>query len=213
MPKPFDGQNRNALHIHLSMQDMNGENLFYDEDEEHNLSEKARNFIGGILKYARATSIIMASNFNSYKAYVAEMEAPISIGWDMENRSSMVRVPYAYNPNSKRIELRSADPAGNIYLQMATMIGMGLQGIREGLDCGKPDAGNNYRGKRKRRLWDRKSLPKCMFEALVEAERSTFLKDLLGEQIYNNYLAIKTEDWEEHRTRVTPREHDKYLSI
>jgi glutamine synthetase len=51
-----------------------------------------------------------------------------------------------------------------------------------------------------------------MFEALVEAERSKFLKSMLEERVYDHYMALKTADWEEHRTHVTPREHRKYLS-
>lgn len=213
MPKPFDGQNRNAFHIHLSMLDMKGKNLFYQADAEYSLTQTAKHFIGGIIKYARETSIVMASTFNSYKAYVAEREAPVVRGWGLKNRSSMVRVPYASSPESTRIELRNPDPTGNVYLQTAVLIGMGLQGLKEGLDCGRPDIGSTYKAKRKYRVWDTRYLPKSMFEALVEAERSKFLKDLLGEQVYNNYMALKIADWEEHRTHVTPREHEKYLSI
>ncbi len=213
MPKPFDGQNRNAFHIHLSMMDKKGRNLFYQEGGEYNLSKTVRQFIGGIIKYARETSIVMASTFNSYKAYVVEREAPVVRGWGLKNRSSMVRVPYASSPESTRIELRNPDPTGNPYLQMAALIGMGIQGMKEGLDCGRPDIGSTYKVRRKYRVWDTRYLPKSMFEALVEAERSRFLKDLLGERIYNNYMALKIADWEEHRTHVTPREHQKYLSI
>jgi glutamine synthetase len=213
MPKPFDGQNRNAFHIHLSMMNKKGKNLFYQAKAKYHLSRTARQFMGGIVKYARETSIIMASTFNSYKAYVVEREAPVVRGWGLKNRSSMVRVPYASSTESTRIELRSPDPAGNPYLQMAALIGMGLQGIKEDLDCGQPDLGSTYRVKRKYRVWDRRFLPKSMFEALVEAEKSRFLKELLGERIYNNYMGLKIADWEEHRTHVTPREHEKYLSI
>jgi glutamine synthetase len=213
MPKPFDGQNRNAFHIHLSMMDKKGKNLFYRAKAKYHLSKTARQFMGGIVKYARETSIIMASTFNSYKAYVVEREAPVVRGWGLKNRSSMVRVPYASSTESTRIELRSPDPAGNPYLQMAALIGMGLQGIKEDLDCGQPDLGSTYRVKRKYRVWDRRFLPKSMFEALVEAEKSRFLKELLGERIYNNYMGLKIADWEEHRTHVTPKEHEKYLSI
>jgi glutamine synthetase len=213
MPKPFNGQNRNAFHIHLSMMDKKGKNLFYQAKAKYHLSKTARQFMGGIVKYARETSIIMASTFNSYKAYVVEREAPVVRGWGLKNRSSMVRVPYASSTESTRIELRSPDPAGNPYLQMAALIGMGLQGIKEDLDCGQPDLGSTYRVKRKYRVWDRRFLPKSMFEALVEAEKSRFLKELLGERIYNNYMRLKIADWEEHRTHVTPREHEKYLSI
>ncbi len=211
MPKPLDDQNRSAFHIHLSMQDLTGKNLFYEADAEHDLSQMARHFIGGVVKYARETSIIMASTVNSYKAYVADREAPIVRGWGMKNRSSMVRVPYAASPAATRIELRSPDPLGNVYLQIAALIAMGLQGIEEGLDCGEPDAGSVYKREQTSRAWDERFLPKCMFEALVEAERSQFLKDLLGEQLYGNYLRLKRDDWEEHRTHVTPREHRKYL--
>ena len=213
MPKPFDDFNRNAYHIHLSIQDLAGKNVFYDADGEYHISEIGKKFIAGILKYARETSIIMASTFNSYKAYVLDKEAPVVRGWGFKNRSSMVRLPYTNNPDSTRIELRNPDPAGNPYLQIATLIAMGLQGITEGLDCGNPDVGSTYRRKYKYRVWDKRFLPKSMYEALIEAEKSNFLKNFLGERIYNAYMGLKVTDWEDHRVHVTPRELDKYLSI
>jgi len=213
MPKPFDGYNRNAFHIHLSMQDQDGKNLFYEKEADHNLSVLAKHFIGGILKYARETSIVMASNFNSYKAYVMEQEAPIIRGWGFRNRSSMVRVPYAKKPESTRIELRNADPAGNVYLQFAAFIAMGLKGIEEELQCGQPDVKSTFDKHFNARIADKRFLPRSLFEALVEAEKSKFLKNLLGERIYDNYMSLKTDDWEDHRIHVTQRELEKYLSI
>ncbi len=213
MPKPFDGWNRNAFHIHISMQDLEGNNLFYDPGAEHNLSKAAREFIGGIIRYARETSVIMASTYNSYKAYVLEKEAPVMRGWALKNRSSMVRIPYTNDAPTTRIELRNPDPAGNVYLQLAVLIAMGLHGIEEHLDCGNPDVGSTYKKHREYRVWDRRCLPKCMFEALVEAEKSRFLREVLGERIYAHYMHLKIAEWEEHRTHVTPREHKKYLMI
>lgn len=211
MPKPFDNYNRSAFHIHLSLMNREGRNLFYDADGEHHLSKTARQFIGGLLKYGRETALIMASTLNSYKAYVLEREAPVIRGWGLRNRSSMVRVPYSAHPQGTRIELRNPDPSGNPYLQMATLIAIGLRGIEEELDCGKPDQGSAYNRSMKRRVWDRQLLPKSLFEALVEAERSKVLPTILGKRIYDNYLALKVADWEEHRTHVTPRELKKYL--
>jgi glutamine synthetase len=213
MPKPFYGLNRNALHIHLSVQDMTGKNQFYQADAPYHLSKIARQFISGILKYARQTSIIMASTFNSYKAYVAKREAPIRIGWGLRNRSSMIRVPYTIAPESTRIELRNPDPAGNIYLQMAVMIAMGLRGIGENLECGEPDVDSTYDRKGGRQVWDERFLPKCMFEALVEAEKSAFLKELLGQDLYDHYMTLKIEEWESYRTDITPKEHTEYLGF
>ena len=211
MPKPFGGYNRNAFHLHLSTQDLDGNNVFYDKDSDHNLGTIARQFIGGILKYARETSIIMASTFNSYKAYVSEREAPIICNWGFKNRSTMVRIPYCPNPQSTRLELRSPDPAGNVYLQVAILIAMGMEGIRNKIDCGKHSTGNISSKDLSTKVWDKRFLPKSMYEALVEAEGSSFLKQALGDETYQNFMALKTQEWEEHRTHVTNREIAMYL--
>lgn len=211
MPKPFDGFNRNALHLHLSIQDLNGNNVFYDENAPHNIGTIARQFIGGILKYARETSIIMASTFNSYKAYVIEREAPIICNWGFKNRSSMVRIPYCPNPQSTRLELRTPDPAGNVYFQVAILIAMGMEGIRKNIICGEQSTGNISSKDLSTRIWDKRFLPKSMYEALAEAEGSSFLKQTLGDETYQNFMALKTEEWEGHRTHVTQRELSMYL--
>jgi glutamine synthetase len=211
MPKPFDGYNRNALHLHLSGQDLNGNNVFYDKDADHNIGTIARQFIGGILKYARETSIIMASTFNSYKAYVSEREAPIICNWGFKNRSTMVRIPYCPDPQSTRLELRSPDPAGNVYLQVAILIAMGLEGVRNSIDCGEHALGSINSKDFSPKVWDKRFLPKSMYEALVEAEGSTFLQQALGDETYQNFMALKTREWEEHRTHVTHREIAMYL--
>jgi len=213
MPKPFNGYNRSALHLHISALDQEGNHAFYNPNNKANLSQTARQFIAGIVKYARETSIVMASTFNSYKAYVVGREAPIARGWGIGNRSSMIRIPYAEGAKDTRIELRSPDPAGNIYLQLATLIGMGLQGIREGLDCGEPDVGNTYQTEKATCLMDPAFLPRCFFEALVEAENSLFLKDFFGTKLYTQYMNLKLEEWESYRTFVTPREHKNNLHI
>ena len=211
MPKPFDGYNRNALHLHLSGQDLDGNNVFYDKDADHNIGAIARQFIGGILKYARETSIIMASTYNSYKAYVSEREAPIICNWGFKNRSTMVRIPYCPNPQSTRLELRSPDPAGNVYLQVAILIAMGMEGIRNKIDCGEHSIGTICSKDLSTKVWDKRFLPKSMFEALVEAEGSSFLKQTLGDETYQNFMALKTQEWEGHRTHVTHRELSMYL--
>lgn len=211
MPKPFDGHNRNALHLHLSGQDLAGNNVFYDKDADQNIGHIARQFIGGILKYARETSIIMASTFNSYKAYLSEREAPIICNWGFKNRTSMIRIPYCPNPEGTRLELRSPDPAGNIYLQVAILIAMGTEGIRSNITCGERSTTNILSKDLSPKVWDERFLPKSMFEALAEAEKSTFLKETLGEETYQNFMAIKIKEWEGHRTHVTQRELSMYL--
>lgn len=213
MPKPFSGYNRNAFHIHMSFTDMDGNNLCYDENAEHKLSPMLMNFVGGVIKHAREASIIFASTINSYKAYVLGKEAPVVRGWGLRNRSSMVRIPHILSPKASRFELRCPDPSGNVYLQFATLIQLGLDGLENKLDPGSPDMGSTYKKDLKQKVLDERFLPRDFYEALLEAENGCYLKEVLGEDLFNNYLGLKFKDWEEYRTTVTDYEHNKYLTI
>ncbi|MCK4621816.1 MAG: glutamine synthetase [Desulfuromonadales bacterium] len=213
MSKPFTGLNRNAFHIHTSFTNMEGKSLCYDENAEYHLSEMLMNFIGGIIKHARESSIVLASTFNSYKAYVLDREAPVVRGWGLRNRSSMVRIPHAINPAATRMELRCPDATGNVYMQFAILIFMGLDGIANKEDAGKPDVGSTYKKELQPKVLDRRFLPHDFFPALMEAEDSIFMAESLGAELFANYMKIKIGEWEDHRTTITDLEHKKYLSI
>ena len=213
MSKPFTGLNRNAFHIHLSFTDMEGKNLCHDENGEYHLSAMLMNFIGGIIKHARESSIVLAATFNSYKAYVLDKEAPVVRGWGLRNRSSMVRIPHAVNPAATRMELRCPDATGNVYLQFAILIFMGLDGIVNKEDAGEPDVGSTYKKELQPKVLDRRFLPHDFFPALMEAEDSIFMAESLGAELFANYMKIKIGEWEDHRTTITDLEHKKYLSI
>lgn len=213
MSKPFTGHNRNAFHIHLSFCDMSGKNLCYDEGADHHLSPMLMNFIGGITKHAREASIVLASTFNSYKAYVLDKEAPVVRGWGMRNRSSMVRIPHAMSPEATRLELRCPDATGNVYLQFAILIFMGLSGVASKEDAGPPDVGSTYKKEQQPKVLDSRFLPRDFFPALMEAEESAFMRDSLGTELFDNYMRIKIGEWERHRTTITDLEHRQYLHI
>ena len=213
MSKPFTGFNRNAFHIHTSFTDMAGKNLCYDENAEYHLSEMLMNFIGGITRYAREASIVLASTYNSYKAYVLDKEAPVVRGWGLRNRSSMVRIPHALKPEATRMELRCPDATGNVYLQFAILLFMGLAGITNKEDAGQPDIGSTYKKDLQPKVLDRRFLPRDFFPALMEAENSIFMAESLGPELFTNYMKIKIAEWENHRTTITDLEHRMYLHI
>lgn len=214
MSKPFTGLNRNAFHIHLSFTNLEGKNLCYDENADYHLSAMLMNFIGGVTKHAREASIVMAATFNSYKAYVLDKEAPVVRGWGIRNRSSMVRIPHAINTQGTRMELRCPDATGNVYLQFAILIFMGLSGIANKEDAGQPDVGSTYKKELQQpKVLDRRFLPRDFFPALMDAENSTFMAESLGVDLFANYMKIKIGEWEDHRTTITDLEHKKYLHI
>lgn len=143
IPKPFSNQNGNAMHCNQSLQDMNGNNAFYDETKESGLSGIARYYIGGLLKHAKGMAAIANPIVNSYKRFQPGYEAPSNIAWSGSNRSALIRIPHARG-NGTRIELRNPDPTANPYLVFAIMLKAGLEGIKNQIEPPPEVLGNIY---------------------------------------------------------------------
>lgn len=142
MPKPMADAPGNGMHVHQSLMDRSGNNVFFDPDDPsgYNLSATAKSYIAGLLKYAPEYTLVTNQYVNSYKRLQPGGEAPTCISWGARNRSTLVRIP-GYRPNSEsacRVELRSPDPAANPYLAFAVMLAAGLAGIEEGLELMPP---------------------------------------------------------------------------
>ena len=92
MPKPLPGQNGSGMHTHQSLF-RGGDNAFFDEKAEWQLSKTAMNYIGGLLAHAPAYTAVANPTVNSYKRLVPGYEAPTTIAWSEINRSPLVRIP------------------------------------------------------------------------------------------------------------------------
>src|SRR5581483_7589636 len=145
MPKPFRHLTGNGAHVHISMADESGKNLFLDGDHETGLSQLGRWFMGGVLKHARGLSPIVAPIVNSYKRLVRGAPrsgaswAPVYVTYGFSNRTQMIRIP-----GPGRIELRVVDGAANPYLSCAAILGAGLDGIANHIDPGPANHSNLY---------------------------------------------------------------------
>ena len=91
------------------------------------------------------------------------------------------------------------------------MIAMGMEGIRNKIEGEEHSTGNISSKDLSTKVWDKRFLPKSMYEALAEAEGSSFLRQTLGDETYQNYMTLKIQEWEGHRTHVTHRELSMYL--
>ncbi|MDQ3024008.1 MAG: glutamine synthetase family protein [bacterium] len=215
MPKPIFGINGSGMHVHMSLW-QDGKNAFADSAAPDGLSTIAKQYIAGVLKYAQECCSFWAPTVNSYKRLVPGYEAPVYIAWSLRNRSALIRVP-AFTPGrekSVRMELRCADPSANPYLAFATMLGAGLQGIREGLELEPAQVDNLYHlSELERERRGIKNLPGNLHEALHHTKKSTFLRGLLGDNLVNNYLEIKYKEYDEYRVRVSDWEIERYYSI
>ncbi len=212
LPKPIYGIAGSGMHTNMSLFDKNGNNAFYDPDGEFGLSDTALHFIAGIMKHIRATTAINNPLVNSYKRLVPGYEAPVYIAWSASNRSALVRVPKARGKGT-RIELRSADPACNPYLEMALCLLAGLDGIEKGYMPPKSTVKNIFDMTPEEREADGiTSLPGSLEEAVDAFEASDFIKESLGEHVYTKFIEAKRKEWEGYRTSISQWEIDTYLA-
>jgi glutamine synthetase len=215
MPKPIYGINGSGMHCHQSLFDAQGNNLFFDPDDQYNLSELARGFIAGQLHHARALSAVVAPTVNSYKRLVPGYEAPVYVGWAQINRSALIRTPL-YAPGrekSIRAELRCPDPSANPYLALTVMLAAALDGVDQGMDAPEPLNEINVYHLTREELEQRNiaELPGSLAEALKLLESDDVLKEAMGSVIYESFQRAKWTEVEEYRTRVTDWEVARYL--
>ncbi|HLC14740.1 MAG TPA: glutamine synthetase family protein [Thermodesulfovibrionia bacterium] len=215
MPKPMFGVNGSGMHTHQSLF-IGNKNAFYDANDKNHLSETGKHYIAGILKHAREMSSILASWVNSYKRLVPGYEAPVYVAWSRRNRSALVRVPM-YQPGKEaatRMELRCPDPAGNPYLQFAVMLTAGLEGVKNKYELPEPMDRNLYHlTEEERKQEGITSLPASLYEAILETEKSPLMREALGDHVFERFVALKKEEWDEYRIQVTQYELDKFLPV
>ncbi|MDH7517058.1 MAG: type I glutamate--ammonia ligase [Candidatus Thermoplasmatota archaeon] len=213
MPKPLYGVNGSGMHTHHSLFTHGGENAFYDPNDKNQLSQVARYFIGGLLKYVKEICVILNPTVNSYKRLVPGYEAPTYISWANRNRSALIRIP-SKRGKSTRCELRNPDLSGNPYLQFAVMLAAGWRGVEEKIEPPEPVEKNIYAlTEEERKQYGIDELPDSLGHALSLASKSDFVRGILGEHIYENFLHVKRREWDEYRMQVSKWEIDKYLPL
>lgn len=211
MPKPIYGINGSGMHCNISLF-KDGENAFYNEDEEYQLSDIAKYSVGGMLKHVKSITAITNPLVNSYKRLVPGYEAPVYLAWSLANRSALLRVP-AKRGVSTRVELRSPDPSCNPYLAFAAILEACLDGIRNKIDPPAPVESNIYKLTPKERKKQRiDALPGSLSEALELMDKSLVAQAALGEHIFKEFMTSKRKEWDSFRTYVSKWELDKYLA-
>ncbi len=213
MPKPIFGQNGSGMHVHQSL--FKGDrNAFYDAHDKYHLSDMAKHYIAGLIHHAPEITSVTNQWVNSYKRLVPGYEAPVYVSWARRNRSAMIRVPM-YKPGKElatRIEFRSPDPACNPYLAFAVMLGAGMDGIEKQLELPHPIEEDIYEmNPAERRAHGIADLPENLYAAILVTEQSELVRKVLGEHIFNKFIANKKIEWDQYRAHVSRFELDRYL--
>ena len=217
MPKPFGDRAGSGAHYNMSLADLKtGKNLFAAKRDPRGcgLSKLAYYFIGGILEHIGAISAVVSPTVNSYKRLIKEGSmsgftwAPVFACYGNNNRTNSVRIPMT----SPRVELRSADIANNPYLGGAMVLAAGLQGIKNKIDPGDPHLENMYlKSQAELNALGVTTLPRTLNEALDAFEADPLSREVMGDAMFEAYLAFKRAEWEDYHNHVSDWEVQRYL--
>jgi glutamine synthetase len=203
MAKPFNDEGGSGFHVHVSVNDESGGNVFGDPAGPDGLSAVGRHAIGGVLRHARALSALLNPTINSYKRFGPDTLAPWLIDWGLDNRSAMVRVPPERGP-AARMEVRLGDATANPYLAMAAVGAAVCLGIQDKVEPAAKLEGYGYNPDQA------ELLPQRLGEALDALEADRELAGILGEYFVTSFLSYKRNEIERFERFVTDWEFREY---
>jgi glutamine synthetase len=204
MAKPSPKEDGSANHVHLSLVNSNGRNVFYDAKGQHGMSETQRHFIGGVQKVLPELMLMVAPNPNSWRRFVEHAFAPLAATWGVENRSTSLRVVPG-GRRSQRIEFRAAGADTNPYLVQACLLAMGAWGIERKLEPSKPIERSAYM--RQSRLPKSMKFPTGFREAIAAFRGSKMAREVFGEDFVEMFAGTRQalfNEMADKRGRITP---------
>ncbi|MDX6670603.1 MAG: glutamine synthetase [Solirubrobacteraceae bacterium] len=169
----YDELEGNSCHIHLSLQDSDGQPIFGDQPEVFD------RFVAGLLAGMRELTMLYAPHVNSYKRFAAESFAPTAVAWGHDNRTCSLRV-VGHGP-SKRVENRLPGADVNPYLALSAMIAAGLHGIDSELELEPALEGNAY-------VADKPRVPGTLRDARDLFAGSAIAREAFGDEVVDHYL-------------------------
>ena len=199
MAKPFRQWPGNGMHVHASLLDADGQNIFAGAGGRARLGNAA----AGLLFTMRESMLLHIPGFNGFRRMQAGSYAPVQIAWGHNNRSVAVRVP-ASDDQALRLEHRLAGADANPYLVLAGVLGGMLAGIEKGWEAPPPVEGNAYDS-------SLETLPDDMGIAIDDFAASAFVADLLGAELQRVYAIVKRAELAEFDAEITPLERATYL--
>jgi len=202
MAKPYADQAGNGMHLHISLEDEQGQNLFaLDEDQKPN--DIMRWALGGLLETLDQYFAILCPNINSYRRFSKEFFVPMAPTWGIENRTTALRIPGG-DPSAARIEHRVAGTDANPYLMMAALLSAMHYGICNKIEPSAPVVGNAYEQ-------FPPTLPNNLRDALRALAASPVMKEYLGQKFIDVFVACKENELAEFERTISDLEYSWYL--
>lgn len=201
MAKPYAQHNGSGTHMHVSLVNEQGTNIFAEQDGAD--SPALLHGLGGLLATMREAMALFAPHANSYRRLRPGTYAPVTPAWGVNNRTTALRIP-AGPRDARRIEHRAAGADANPYLVLAAILAGIHHGISGELNLGEATTGNAYDQYES-------SLPASWDESLRAFERGENIRTYLGQEFSSVYAACKLAECEEFQREISPLEYEWYL--
>jgi glutamine synthetase len=204
MAKPFAQHAGSGMHLHVSVEDAAGNNIFASDSPEG--SPALRHAVGGMRATLRDGFAIFAPNANSYRRFKANSFAPVSPTWGVDNRTVSLRVP-AGTPATRHVEHRVCGADANPYLALAALLAGVHHGMAQAIDPGPPVVGDGYAAAAETGI----RLPSNWFSAVDAFADSAVMAAYLGERFQRMFASVKRTEQERFFEVVSPLDYDWYL--
>ncbi|MBU6394444.1 MAG: glutamine synthetase family protein [Sphingomonadales bacterium] len=188
LPKPFADKSGSGLHFNLSFTQSDGSNVFANDVASGQLSPTMQGAIAGMLHHHEALSAIMAPLTQSYARLQPASLSGYWANWGIDHRSVTVRVSAETGP-AARIEHRMADCAASPYFAMAAMLQAGLLGLERSYELPPEELNDGLET-----ISTDRHTPHDLGAALDALEADTVLSAAIGQDLVDNFIAIKREE-------------------
>ena len=208
MAKPFAHEDGNSGHLHQSLWNASGDNVFFDDRAPHHLSATFHAYVAGVLRSMPELMALYAPNVNSYKRFVAGSWAPTVAAWGIETRTPSLRA-IAGSGATTRLENRVPGSDVNPYLAMAATLAGGLTGIEQSLQAPPPVRANAYT------LPEDVAphLPRTLAEAIERFNLSALAREWFGDLFVDDFVTMRRWELERYHTYVTEWERERYFEM
>lgn len=184
MAKPYPDYSGSGLHVHFSVLDAEGCNIFDNGGPEG--TGALRHAVAGCLAAMSGSALIFAPHANSFDRMVPGSHAPTGISWAYENRTSAIRIPSGA-PAARRIEHRTAGGDVNPYLMLAAVLGAAISGIEDAAEPPAPITGNAYAS-------DLPQIPGDWASAIDAFETSAQIARIFAPDLIRNLVLTKRQE-------------------
>ncbi|WP_432816791.1 glutamine synthetase family protein [Sulfitobacter sp. JB4-11] len=201
MAKPYPDYAGSGLHMHFSVLDGDGNNVFDNGGPEG--TDMMRHAVAGCLAAMPGSTLIFAPHANSYERMVPGNHAPTGVSWAYENRTSALRIPSGSH-KARRIEHRVAGGDVNPYLMVAAVLGAAMNGIEDAIDPPAAITGNAYEA-------NLPQVPDTWAAAIDAFEQDAQIARIFDAEIIRNLVLTKRQELRDMADLTPEEQADIYL--